>query len=105
MTIRDEYPAAHVRLLHELFAIYRAGTNPYHDYGYGYSGYGHDLKHIDLAACESRQLWNLLDEAVSVRLPLVYPHKMGEIPPTGDRPAMPGRHQATRRAGRRAACR
>jgi hypothetical protein len=54
MTIRDEYPAAHVRLLHELFAIYRAGTNPYHEFGYGYSGYGHDLKHIDLAACESR---------------------------------------------------
>jgi superfamily II DNA or RNA helicase len=85
MTIRDEFPAAHVRLLHELFAIYRAGTNPYHDYGYGYghSGYGHDVKHIDLAACESRQLWNLLDEAASVRLPLVYPRKLGEIPPPG----------------------
>jgi superfamily II DNA or RNA helicase len=83
MTVRDEYPAAHVRLLHELFAIYRAGTNPYNDYGYGYSGYGHDLKHIDLAACESRQLWNLLDEAASVRLPLVYPRKMGEITPPG----------------------
>jgi superfamily II DNA or RNA helicase len=83
MTIRDEYPAAHVRLLHELYAIYRAGANPYHDYGYGYSGYGHDLKHIDLAACESRQLWNLLDEASSIGLQLVYPRKMGPIPAPG----------------------
>jgi superfamily II DNA or RNA helicase len=83
MTIRDEYPAAHVRLLHELYAIYRAGTNPYHDNGFGYSGYGHDLKNIDLAACESRQLWNLLDEAVSIGLPLVYPRKLGEIPAPG----------------------
>jgi superfamily II DNA or RNA helicase len=83
MTIRDEYPASHVRLLHELYAIYRAGTNPYHDYGYGYSGYGHDLKNIDLAACESRQLWNLLDEATSIGLPLVYPRKLGEIPAPG----------------------
>ena len=83
MTIRDEYPAAHVRLLHELYAIYRAGTNPYHDYGYGYSGYGHDLKNIDLAACESRQLWNLLDEAASIGLPMVYPRKLGEVPAPG----------------------
>jgi superfamily II DNA or RNA helicase len=83
MTIRDEYPAAHVRLLHELYAIYRAGTNPYQDYGYGYSGYGHDLKNIDLAGCESRQLWNLLDEAASIGLPLVYPRKLGEIPAPG----------------------
>jgi superfamily II DNA or RNA helicase len=83
MTIRDEYPAAHVRLLHELYAIYRAGTNPYHDNGYGYSGYGHDLKNIDLAGCESRQLWNLLDEAASIGLPLVYPRKQGEIPAPG----------------------
>src|SRR5712691_735259 len=83
MTIRDEYPAAHVRLLHELYAIYRAGTNPYHDYGYGYSGYGHDLKNIDLAACESRQLWNILDEAVALGLELVYPKKLGPIPVPG----------------------
>ncbi len=83
MTIRDEYPASHVRLLHELYAIYRAGTNPYHDNGYGYGGYGHDLKNIDLAACESRQLWNLLDEAASIGLPLVYPRKLGEIPAPG----------------------
>jgi superfamily II DNA or RNA helicase len=84
MTIRDEYPAAHVRLLHELYAIYRADTNPYHDYGYSYSGNnGHDLKNIDLAACESRQLWNLLDEAVSLGLPLVYPRKLGQIPAPG----------------------
>ncbi|HEX4829918.1 MAG TPA: DEAD/DEAH box helicase [Trebonia sp.] len=83
MTIRDEYPAAHVRLLHELYAIYRAGTNPYHDYGYGYGGYGHDLKNIDLAGCESRQLWNLLDEAATVGLALVYPRKLGVIAPPG----------------------
>jgi superfamily II DNA or RNA helicase len=83
MTIRDEYPASHVRLLHELYAIYRAGTNPYHDNGYGYSGYGHDLKNIDLAACESRQLWNLLDEAASIGLSLVYPRKLGEVPAPG----------------------
>jgi len=83
MTIRDEYPASHVRLLHELYAIYRAGTNPYHDYGYGYNGYGHDLKNIDLAACESRQLWNLLDEAASIGLSLVYPRKVGQIPAPG----------------------
>jgi superfamily II DNA or RNA helicase len=83
MTIRNEYPAAHVRLLHELYAIYRAGTNPYHDYGYGYSGYGHDLKNIDLAACESRQLWNILDEAAALGLELVYPRKLGTIPVPG----------------------
>jgi superfamily II DNA or RNA helicase len=85
MTIRDEYSDSHVRLLHELYAIYRAGTNPYHDYGYGngYGGYGHDLKNIDLAACESRQLWNLLEEAASIGLPLVYPRKLGEIPAPG----------------------
>jgi superfamily II DNA or RNA helicase len=83
MTIRNEYPAAHVRLLHELYAIYRAGTNPYHDYGYGYSGYGHDLKNIDLAACESRQLWNILDEAAAIGLDLVYARKLGPVPVPG----------------------
>jgi superfamily II DNA or RNA helicase len=83
MTVRNDYPAEHVKLLHELYAIYRAGTNPYHDYGYGYSGYGHDLKNIDLAACESRQLWNILDEAAALGLELVYPRKMGMIPAPG----------------------
>jgi superfamily II DNA or RNA helicase len=77
---RDEFPTAHVRLLHELFALYRAsGTvrNLYYGYGYG------EQKTIDLSACESRQLWPILDQACEAGLPLVYPRKLGTVPPPG----------------------
>jgi hypothetical protein len=77
---RDEFPAVHVRLLHELFALYRASgavRNPYHAYGYG------EQKTIDLSACESRQLWPILDQACEAGLPLVYPRKLGTVPPPG----------------------
>jgi hypothetical protein len=77
---RNEFPVAHVRLLHELFALYRAsGTvrNPSYAYGYG------EQKTIDLSGCESRQLWPILDQADAAGLPLVYPGGKGTVPPPG----------------------
>jgi superfamily II DNA or RNA helicase len=83
MLLRDEFPEAHVRLLHELFALYRASSAGHHSY-YGYSspGYG-DVKYLDLSACESRQLWPILDQAHTVGLPFVYRGKQGTVPRPG----------------------
>jgi SNF2-related domain/Helicase conserved C-terminal domain len=86
MLLRDEFPAAHVRLLHELFALYRASSagqhsSPYY-YGYASPGYG-DQKYLDLSACESRQLWPVLEQAHAVGLPFVYRGKQGTVPPPG----------------------
>ena len=86
MLLRDEFPAVHVRLLHELFALYRASTShhsAYYSGGYSYGGYGGDQKYLDLSACESRQLWPVLEQAHAAGLPLVYRGKLGTVPPPG----------------------
>jgi len=86
MLLRDEFPEAHVRLLHELYALYRASSAAQHSssYYYGYSspGYG-DQKYLDLSACESLQLWPILEHAHTVGLPFVYKGKQGTVPPPG----------------------
>ncbi len=71
------YPAAHVRWLQEMYALYRSRSNrsAYYPYGYAYG----DEKSIDLSAFESRQLWPMLDEAESIGLPLVYGRKLGVV--------------------------
>ncbi len=86
MLLRDEFPEAHVRLLHELFALYRASSAAQHSssYYYGYNSAGHgDQKYLDLSACESRQLWPVLEQIHAVGLPLVYRGKQGTVPPPG----------------------
>jgi hypothetical protein len=81
LLLRDQYPAAHVRLLHELYALYRASATAKHPYyGYGHAG---DQRHLDLSGCESRQLWPVLEHADAIGLPLVYPRKQGVVPPPG----------------------
>jgi superfamily II DNA or RNA helicase len=86
MLLRDEFPETHVRLLHELYALYRASAAGHRSssYHYGYSPAGHgDQKYLDLSACESRQLWPILEHARTVGLPLVYRGKQGTVPPPG----------------------
>jgi superfamily II DNA or RNA helicase len=83
MLLRDEFPPAHVRLLHELFALHRASTQQGYYTSYSYGGYGGDQKYLDLSACESRQLWPLLDQAYAAGLPFVYRGKQGTVPPPG----------------------
>ena len=84
MLLRDEFPPAHVRLLHELFALYRASTTQQGYYtSYSYGGYGGDQKYLDLSSCESHQLWPVLDQAQEVGLPFVYRGKQGTVPPPG----------------------
>src|SRR3984885_12471493 len=86
LVLRGDFPDAQVRLLHELYALYRAGSAAqrpgYHHYGYPSPGYG-DQKYLDLSACESRQLWPVLDQAHVVGLPLVYRGQQGTVPPPG----------------------
>src|SRR5260221_1570694 len=71
-----DYPAAHVRLLQQMYAAYRAsaGQGGY----YAYHPYG-DGKSLDFSAFESRQLWPLLDEAETVGLRLVHKGKGGPV--------------------------
>ena len=84
LLLRDEYPAAHVRLLHELYALYRASATAKHPYYYGYGSAGHgDQRYLDLSGCETRQLWPVLEQAHAIGLPLVYPRKQGTVPPPG----------------------
>ena len=83
LLLRDEYPVAHVRLLHELYALYRASAtarSSYYAYGYAYGG---DQRYLDLSGCESRQLWPVLEQAHAAGLPLVYPRRQGPVPPPG----------------------
>jgi hypothetical protein len=87
LLLKDEFPVTHVRLLHELYALYRASSaggpqHPYHDRYSAYAGHA-DQKYLDLSACESRQLWPVLDQAYSVGLPFVYLGKQGAVPPPG----------------------
>ena len=51
-------------------------------YAYASPGYG-DQKYLDLSACESRQLWPVLEQAHAVGLPFVYRGKQGTVPPPG----------------------
>jgi superfamily II DNA or RNA helicase len=73
-------PSSHLRLLRELYWTYQAGGRHPAHYAYRYPS---GDRHIDLAGFESRQLWPLLDEAVSIGLPVVYPGKLGEVPKYG----------------------
>src|SRR6266568_2888797 len=70
-----DYSQEQVRLLRELYALYRSrgGYSAYYGYSYG------DDRSIEVSAFESRQLWPLLDEAESVGLRLVYPRKLGAM--------------------------
>ncbi|MBC3194407.1 DEAD/DEAH box helicase [Pseudonocardia sp. C8] len=69
---------AHVRLLRELYGLYRADPLP--------GSYARDDKTIDLAACASRRLWSLLDEAADAGVELVHQRKrLGAV--TRDRSA------------------
>ncbi|HEX7159868.1 MAG TPA: DEAD/DEAH box helicase [Trebonia sp.] len=80
---RDEFPAAHVRLLHELYMLHRASSAQQSgNYTYASPRYG-DQKYLDLSACESRQLWPVLEQARAVGLPFVYRGKQGTVPPPG----------------------
>ena len=83
LLLRDEHPVAHVRLLHELYALYRASATARSSYyGYGYA-YGGDQRYLELSGCESRQLWPVLEQAHAAGLPLVYPRRQGLVPPPG----------------------
>ena len=70
-----DYTDDHVRLLRELYALYRSRAARGAYYGYAYA----DDRTIDIAAFESRRLWPLLDEAESAGLRLVYPRKLGQV--------------------------
>jgi superfamily II DNA or RNA helicase len=70
----DDHPEPQVRLLRELFALYRsAADSGYYGYGYG------DARSLELSAVDSRQLWPLLDEAESMGLRLVHERKLGDV--------------------------
>src|SRR6266567_2312398 len=68
------YPAAQVRLLREMLALYRARVGqPYYYHSPG------NERSIELSAFESGRLWPLLDEAGRAGLQLVYGHKLGAV--------------------------
>ena len=95
MLLRDEFPEAHVRLLHELYALYRASSAAQHSssYYYGYTSAGHgDQKYLDLSACESRQLWPVLEQAHAVGPPLRLPGQAGHRAAAGHGGTVPRRH-------------
>jgi SNF2-related domain/Helicase conserved C-terminal domain/SWIM zinc finger len=61
-----EYPAAQLRLLRELYAVYR--SNETHTSHYSYN----EERTIDLSAFDSHQLWPMLDQAEAVGVRLVH---------------------------------
>ena len=67
------WPSPQVRVLQEMYAVFRARSGQPFYYGYG------DNKSIDLSAFESRQLWPLLDEAAAVGLHLVRGRNRGSL--------------------------
>ncbi len=69
-----EYHAAQVRLLREVYALYRSGREQF-AYPYG------EDRTIDLAAFDSAHLWPLLDEAGAIGLSLVHPRR--QLGPVG----------------------
>jgi superfamily II DNA or RNA helicase len=76
--VRDgEYRADHRELIGELHAACRP-RDAHSSYMYGYR----TERAIDLSACESAQLWPLLEDAVRIGLPLIHAHPaLGAIPP------------------------
>ncbi|MGO9505872.1 MAG: SNF2-related protein [Mycobacterium sp.] len=76
------YPDAHIRLLQELYATYRASTsNSTGYYRYSYAGYSYsDGKTISLLQFESPQLWPLLDEARRVGVRLLQARPQRDMP-------------------------
>ncbi len=70
-----EYPPPQVRLLQEMYALYRSRGNHYSYYGYAYA----DDRSVELSAFESQRLWPLLDEAESTGLRLVYGRRLGMV--------------------------
>jgi SNF2-related domain/Helicase conserved C-terminal domain/SWIM zinc finger len=70
-----EYNPSHVRLLQEMYALYRAHTDqsdPYYHH--------HDDKSIDLSTFGSLRLWTLLDDAEQIGIRLVHGKKrLGDI--------------------------
>ncbi len=70
-----EYRGDHVEIVRELFALHQSGRAHY-SYGYG------SERTVDISACDSPQLWVLLEEARRVGLPLIHAQaRFGEIPP------------------------
>jgi len=69
-----DYRAEQVRVLQEIYALYRYSSGRLGHYGYG------DEKYIDVGAFESRQLWPLLDDADSAGLRLVHRgNRLGDV--------------------------
>jgi hypothetical protein len=84
LLLRGDFPDAHLRLLHELYAMHRASSAEQRSGYQWYPAPGHgDQKYLDLSACESRQLWPVLDQAHVAGLPFVYRGKQGAVPPPG----------------------
>ena len=73
-----EYRPEHLALVRELYAVQRA-REARSSYGYHYSAGGD--RTLDLGACDSPQLWSLLDEAARVGLAFVHTlPRLGEVP-------------------------
>jgi len=70
-----DFPHEQVRLLTELYALYRSGHGYSTSYGYSYR----DDRSMDLSGFESRQLWPTLDAAEAAGLQLVYAGKLGAL--------------------------
>jgi superfamily II DNA or RNA helicase len=68
--VRDgEYRPDHLALVRELYAVHRTSEEgATHHYGYGYGA----EKTLDLGACDSVQLWSLLDEADRLGVKLIH---------------------------------
>src|SRR5512146_477170 len=84
LLLRGEIPAAQIRALQELHALYRTSNGQHYHYSgsYSFAGYG-DVKYLDLSGCESPQLWPVLDQAYATGLPFVYQGRQGTVPPPG----------------------
>ncbi|HET8980783.1 MAG TPA: SNF2-related protein, partial [Solirubrobacteraceae bacterium] len=68
----------HIELVRELYRLHQLDRSHSYSYGYGYGG----ERSIDLSACNSPQLWDLLEEAHRVGLPLIHAHTpLGEVAP------------------------
>jgi superfamily II DNA or RNA helicase len=73
---RDDFRPDHVRMLKELYAVCRSreARSSYSYYAY------RDDKSIVLSACETRQLWPLLDDAEAIGVRLIHARKaLGDV--------------------------
>jgi superfamily II DNA or RNA helicase len=69
---RGEYVGDHLRLLQELYGLYRAGSRSYDEHS------------IELSRFDSARLWSMLDDADAMGLRLVHARKrLGDIVRTG----------------------